>query len=78
MRLNVVFLGNFTVAECFFVFIFHETFVSVNGEHSSRLFSRYNSLMFTWYERATVDNSLHVMTSTKLTSTKLMQVCICL
>ena len=34
IRLNVVF-GKFTEAECY-VFIFHETFVPVNGKHSSR------------------------------------------
>ena len=49
MRFNVVFFGNFTAVECFYVLLFHETFVPVNGEHSSR---RYNSLIFTRYERA--------------------------
>ena len=60
-----------------FVFIFHETFVLVNCEHSCK---PYNSLIFTWYERAAVGNSLHVRSNfwcLIMTSTKLMQyVCV--
>ena len=37
MRFNVCFFGRFTAAECFYVFIFRETFVHVNNEHSSRV-----------------------------------------
>ena len=39
IRLNVVVVvvfGKFTAAECSNVFIFRETFASVNGEHSPR------------------------------------------
>ena len=47
MRFNVLFLEGLQPQN---VFIFHETFVQVNSEHSSR---SYNSLIFTWHERAT-------------------------
>ena len=55
IRLNVAF-GKFTAAESY-AFIFHETFVPVNGKTPPDV---HNSLILTWYERATVGNSLHV------------------
>ena len=77
MRLNVVLFEKFTARECFYVFIFHGIFVLVNCEHSS---TRYNSVIFTWYERTAVGNSLHVRSNfwcLIMTSTKLMQyVCV--
>ena len=51
-RLNAVF-GKFATAECYAV-IFHETFVPNTPPDF------HNSLIFTWYERATLGNSLHV------------------
>ena len=73
MRLNVAFLESLQRENVLIVFIFHETFVPVNKEHS---FRPYNSLIFTRYERATVGNSLHVRSKFMcliMTSNELMQ-----